>query len=1021
MANGTKRAGPVAWIMACLVPPAVVGALGQEFVGRHVVLAVAIGVAYEAIVAVGGFVAGVAGKVSARFQERLADWIDGRLWGGGRRFKQQYRKHILAELRHVDNKGLASAGPFRLDHDAVFVDLDLIPRPLQQIAAGILPELGKGDAARHPLGHFLDHSDRVVLAVVGGPGSGKSTLLRHAARQACSLRRSRRNHQGQVRDIPILLRLRDHADAIVADPDIPLAALLRKALGETARDEPQGWFEQQLRNGRCLILLDGLDEVAQQDHRARVSAWAEQQIRQFSASSFVISSRPQGYQSAPVEESDIILQVCGFSVRQVKDFVHGWYQAIRRKEAKLERSGEAEADARAQKDADNLLQHLVQTPTLYDLTVNPLLLTMMVNVHCYRDGVLGDSQADLYAEICRVMLWPRQNAKNLPQQLPGNSKEKVLRSVAFKMMKRRVVDLSRDAILAEIRSPLQRVSSGAIPDAFLAEASSSGLLVERETGQWAFAHKTFQEYLAAAHVRDNGLVQVLVDAVKDPWWAETTLLYTAKSNPDLIVDACLAAESAPAIALALGCTGQNSDIDPALRERVIAIGISAASPEQRQLLSAALLARYMQEARQVHGAAQVCPRPVPDDIYQLFRADTATPEPDAPAAKGGITVGMRDRDAAEFAQWAATVSGRQQEYRLPLAAELDELAAQGCITALPSGRMPKAWVQPDKVSAGTQPTLWRPPDEALFAAFDSVSLVRAVKDDVASSDFTYKRALRLRSRALIRCLILVLKLDLAHVHDRDRALRLARELDRKLPLDRALDRALALDNDPAFFHARGLVSDRALDRTGAFLDIATVLERFVNGHLNLDRDLNSDLSPVHQTIKPLLSPVYGPVLGQAFSVPFTAKGRQGDRPDVWGVNFAMAFIRAAGVDEKEYQSVNSATLAKTLQETVGQLAAGLRAKPHLSKVPSWDSAVAAHLLENAVPVFSRTERVTPEKAVAIRLASLCLAGQADGRKRPDIGNIFRQVAAEITVLELRATHEGRAPEVIMLARDEVLA
>ena len=63
------------------------------------------------------------------------------------------------------------------------------------------------------------------------------------------------------------------------------------------------------------------------------------------------------------------------------------------------------------------------------------------------------------------------------------------------------------------------------------------MLIERETGQYAFAHKTFQEYLAAEHIRDNGLVGDLADAVSDDWWAETTLLFAATSNADPIIQA----------------------------------------------------------------------------------------------------------------------------------------------------------------------------------------------------------------------------------------------------------------------------------------------------------------------------------------------------------------------------------------------------------------------------------------------------------------------------------------------------
>ena len=62
-------------------------------------------------------------------------------------------------------------------------------------------------------------------------------------------------------------------------------------------------------------------------HRARVSAWAESQVRQYPRSNFVISSRPQGYRATPVGGAEIV-QVCGFTTSQVDAFVRGWYRAV---------------------------------------------------------------------------------------------------------------------------------------------------------------------------------------------------------------------------------------------------------------------------------------------------------------------------------------------------------------------------------------------------------------------------------------------------------------------------------------------------------------------------------------------------------------------------------------------------------------------------------------------------------------------------------------------------------------------
>ena len=79
----------------------------------------------------------------------------------------------------------------------------------------------------------------------------------------------------------------------------------------------------------------------------------------------------------------------------------------------------------ASESAAGLLKLLRDNPALYDLTVNPLLLTMIATVHRYR-GALPGSRADLYGEICQVMLSRRIQAKNLPELLPWPAKHKLL-------------------------------------------------------------------------------------------------------------------------------------------------------------------------------------------------------------------------------------------------------------------------------------------------------------------------------------------------------------------------------------------------------------------------------------------------------------------------------------------------------------------------------------------------------------------------------------------------------------------
>ena len=1035
MAGGTKQAGFVAWLVAFVVPPAAVGELGQRFVARHAVWAVVIGVAYEAAVAIGGFLVVVARDVSARLQARLADRIDLFLQRKAPRFERRYRGFVLSGLRFMDHKGLATVGPFTPELDAVFVDVSLVPRPPQQITPGILSDPTDDLSGRRVLGGLLGRKKSAVLAVVGSPGSGKTTLLRHAAREACLRGRSRKDRRGHGRDIPILLYLRDHAAAIVADTAVSVVALVLVTLGAAAGEEPPGWFEQKLRDGRCLVLLDGLDEVARQEDRAKVSAWAEGQIQQYPGNDFVISSRPQGFRSAPVEGADI-LQVCGFTVDQAEAFIRGWYQAVERHS-----TGTAgpEVQARATEGAVDLLQRLRQTPALYDLIVNPLLLTMIANVHRYR-GALPGSRSDLYSEICQVMLWRRQDAKNLAQKIGGEKKESILRSLAYTMMKRRVSDLSRVDVLAAIQPSLRRVSRSARlgADGFLADVSSNGLLIERETGQYAFAHKTFQEYLAAAYIRDNGIVSELAIAVSDDWWREATLLYAATANADPIVLACLEANSVQALTLALDCAEQDSDLDPELRKRVNDLVISAAgsdaNQELRRLFAAVLLGRHMRQRERTAGGGQVCARPVPAEIYRLFLADTQTPDPDAPVAESGVAVGMRSSDAVAFVRWATDISGGQQSYRLPLVAELDELAVRRHIDTLPSGHSACPWVQPDEASSGVFPVLWLPTDASDSYEVDSAALAYAAESDLERSSFIMS-GLLLRSRIALRALGIALALDYnrsldrgldhdvasdlergfdrALDHDMDHELARARVIAGSLDLDRSrslgIDLADDLDLDLGLDLENILILDRTLNRIGGIAsllaraldrnrdrararDVARVLDRdharvraldralnslrldgtFVAGALTRARDLDRDLAPdlvfglafeiddivraylrsaQYRVIRSILDEACRLVLGKAFAESLSLRSSPGG----WTARFATAFIDASGIRSAGQLKADPMTLEATLQESVESLV-GIFARKRTGSL--WSSAVAEHLVQNAGPVFARTERPT---------------------------------------------------------------
>ncbi|MGH3823695.1 MAG: NACHT domain-containing protein, partial [Pseudonocardiaceae bacterium] len=511
---GTVTARGAGWL-ALAAPPAAVVGIWWDVVMTHPVLTMVLLGFYESVVAVLLFAGKIVAELQKRWQERIVNRLDRALGQRISRFGQRYREFMLGSLRFIDLKGLATVGFYTPELDEVFVDVSLAFREPNQASGSLLAVLPAEVTDRHSLRDFLDRPQPVVLAVIGAPGSGKTTLLRHTARQLC------RVHQGRRRTVPILLYLRDHVTTIASTREVVLPELVRGTLGRYGPDEPEGWFEQRLHDGDCLVLLDGLDEVARPEDRRRVAGWVERQIRQYPKNDYVITSRPQGYLTARIDGA-AVLQVRSFTDEQVTRFLKGWYLAVERHSTGV--SGE-DVRLRAESAADDLLQRLNDAPALYELTVNPLLLTMIATVHRYR-GALPGSRADLYGEICQVMLWRRQEAKKLPITPDGDKKETLLRGLAFAMMQRQVRDLPRADVLDEIGPTLRLMPRKLTAEQFITDIASNGLLIERESGLYSFAHQTFHEYLAAAHIRDKGLVNVLVDAIDDVWWRETTLLYT---------------------------------------------------------------------------------------------------------------------------------------------------------------------------------------------------------------------------------------------------------------------------------------------------------------------------------------------------------------------------------------------------------------------------------------------------------------------------------------------------------------
>jgi NACHT domain len=636
-----------------------------------------------------GFAGKVFGDLQNRWAGRVVEAVDRRMmWRTSRRV---YLRQLRASVQYMETVGVATQGEYVLRMHDVYVDVSLVPQPLHAATGepylGTVPggETGAGAGRRRSLESVLREVEQVsasrVLALIGGPGSGKTTLARNTALAMCEYRW----HRGGQR-LPVLLYLRDHAQALLADqaPGLGTVAASASWLGGKV---PADWLERQLGRGGCVVLLDGLDEVADPAERGRVVDWVARQTDRHPHNIYVVTSRPHGYESNPLPRAEV-LQVRRFTPQQVERFLRQWSYAV---ESRARPDTGRDVRTVADRNAEDLLARLRERPALYDLAANPLLLTMTANVHRYR-GALPGSRAELYAEMCDVLLHRRAEVRGLHDAtgLKGPQKQYVVQHLALAMMKARVRDWPVSTALQAVREPLRKVPGDVKAEVFLGEARKSGLLVEREHGVYGFAHLTLQEYLAAAQLGDSRAGhRTLTAGVDDPWWRETILLWAAGNDATDVITACLDSGAVPALALAFDCADQAKTVSPDVRERLDSLLTpaapgQAADPARVRLLAGILATRTLRETIRLDDTTVLCANPVPRDLYDLFVRDeqaagrfhhASTTRTEGGGDSGSApAVGMQAADAERFIGWLNDITG-DERYRLPTSEELADPAA----------------------------------------------------------------------------------------------------------------------------------------------------------------------------------------------------------------------------------------------------------------------------------------------------------------------------------------------------------
>jgi formylglycine-generating enzyme required for sulfatase activity len=493
-----------------------------------------------------------------------------------------------------------------------------------------------------------------------------------------------------------LLYLKELRQEIISNnpslPNLITQQIKQQKFHDQPLNPPPNWFADKLREQKCLVMLDGLDEVADQTQRQQISRWVGEQMQNYPHTAFILTSRPNGYRTARlqgVEELEVQL----FNQKQREDFLHHWYL---QKEAHDNRWVIDEGVKQdAETAANDLIQRIENSRPLKAMAVNPLLLTMIATVHRYR-GVLPGKRVRLYKEICEILLEKRQTAKKIPDVLTASDKQPVLQVLALQLMQNN----TREFILSEATAliPVNMLQtfppSLANAEDFLKHIRDDcGLLVEKELGIYEFAHLSFQEYLAAVQIKESNQESLLIANINNSWWAETIRLYAAQiNNASNLMRAVInmPSPSVNAFVLVSDYEEEGWRIDPQLRQQLIDkldAGLESNDPEIFKLAAQVKLTRRLNNLQPINENLEIDTSYITCAEYQLFIdvQGSSSMRFSAGNAKNPV-IGICWENTLDFCNWLNLYTLSQSRnnyennavyyYRLPTLVEAENYLAQ---------------------------------------------------------------------------------------------------------------------------------------------------------------------------------------------------------------------------------------------------------------------------------------------------------------------------------------------------------
>jgi len=430
---------------------------------------------------------------------------------------QAVRQNIAADIQERCGKMRVLDMTQPIGLDAIYTDVNLLKEItgrrrlnlselLQHCSLEDFDRLGftQGKGERVSGLEAVERFDKLML--LGKPGAGKTTFMKRLA-TLCSA------GIFQAHRVPLFIPLRDFAEA---DRKPGLLAYMQQRLAILKLQNTQT-AEVLLSHGRVLVLLDGLDEVRQEDGK-RILREIQSFSNQYSSNAFAITCRiaAQEYTFQAFTE----VEVADFDDEQIADFAMKWFAA-----KGLDKTA-------------RFLEKLKENQRIRELAASPLLLTLLCLIF---EGCTDfpANRSELYEEGVDVLLKKWDGTRSIEREqvyknLSLKRKEDLLSQIAFATFEQGNYFFKQKEIERHITAYIQNLPDAQTdPKTLLLDSAAvlhsieaqHGLMVERASGIYSFSHLTFHEYFTARRIeKRDDLLEQLVTHVTETRWREVFLL-----------------------------------------------------------------------------------------------------------------------------------------------------------------------------------------------------------------------------------------------------------------------------------------------------------------------------------------------------------------------------------------------------------------------------------------------------------------------------------------------------------------